>query len=255
MSQDDRLDEPASAERRRHWRALRAAVASVPRPSLAESLQAVADEIPIAVSVDFVNLRLCDPGDRLHLVAASGCNVSEIRKRAFEPLALDRVLEMLESGGHDAVARSVGIQWLDVFWLRSAGEQLGSFALGARTKRRPTRDDLRAFEDICGELSDGLLPVERSTEALRACSLALAREFEPAAWRVEGRPVDRLRPRERGILELYADGLSTGEIADMLVISRHTVRTHVKLALRRLGVHTREEAATLVRADQLAELL
>ncbi|MDQ3865829.1 MAG: helix-turn-helix transcriptional regulator, partial [Actinomycetota bacterium] len=63
------------------------------------------------------------------------------------------------------------------------------------------------------------------------------------------------RARERQILELYADGLSTRDIAELLVISPHTVRTHVKLALRRLGVHEREEAAAMVRADQVAQVV
>jgi DNA-binding CsgD family transcriptional regulator len=41
----------------------------------------------------------------------------------------------------------------------------------------------------------------------------------------------------------------------LLVISPHTVRTHLKLAYRRLGVHSREEATELVRRDQLLTLL
>jgi DNA-binding CsgD family transcriptional regulator len=39
------------------------------------------------------------------------------------------------------------------------------------------------------------------------------------------------------------------------VISPHTVRTHIKLAFRRLGIHSRAEAAELVRANQLTALL
>ena len=52
-----------------------------------------------------------------------------------------------------------------------------------------------------------------------------------------------LRPRELTILALYSEGLSATEIADIFVISPHTVRTHVKNAYRRLGIHSREEAA------------
>ncbi len=84
--------------------------------------------------------------------------------------------------------------------------------------------------------------------------MRLARAWTPTEWPAQN-ATSHLRPRERAILELYADGLSTANIADLLVISPHTVRTHVKLALRRLGVHSREEAATMVRGDQLAELL
>jgi len=49
--------------------------------------------------------------------------------------------------------------------------------------------------------------------------------------------------------------LTTEEVAELLVISRHTVRTHVRNALRTLAVHSREEAATIVRSDQLSQLL
>jgi DNA-binding CsgD family transcriptional regulator len=67
--------------------------------------------------------------------------------------------------------------------------------------------------------------------------------------------LDSLRPRERIIVALYAEGLSVDEIARLLVISPHTVRTHVKNAFRRLGVHSRDEAAKLVFADEVRGLL
>jgi DNA-binding CsgD family transcriptional regulator len=47
--------------------------------------------------------------------------------------------------------------------------------------------------------------------------------------------VKLLRPRELSILALYSEGLSTIEIADIFVISPHTVRTHVRNAYRRLA--------------------
>jgi DNA-binding CsgD family transcriptional regulator len=64
-----------------------------------------------------------------------------------------------------------------------------------------------------------------------------------------------LRPRELVILTLYVDGLSAQEIADLFVISTHTVRTHIKNAYRRLGVHSREEAEELVRTQRVLELV
>jgi DNA-binding NarL/FixJ family response regulator len=58
--------------------------------------------------------------------------------------------------------------------------------------------------------------------------------------------VNRLRPRELAILRLYADGFQTRQIAELLVLSPHTVRTHVRNALRRLGVSSRSEAVELL---------
>ena len=240
-------DEPARA-------ALERAVDRVPHPTLGESLQAVANQLPLALHVDFVNLRLVGEDRLLHLVAASGCSVSEIRKRAFQPLPLDRVREMLVSGGHDAVARSLGIQAIHVAWLTLEGEDIGTIAIGARTIRRLDEAGVRFLADVADRLARRLASVDRSQAALRECSLGLARAWTPTEWPPEN-AVAELRPRERAILELYADGLSTAEIADLLVIAPHTVRTHVKLALRRLGLHAREEAATMVRGEQLAELL
>jgi DNA-binding NarL/FixJ family response regulator len=58
--------------------------------------------------------------------------------------------------------------------------------------------------------------------------------------------VSRLRPRELTILRLYGEGLGTHQIAELLVLSVHTVRTHVRNALRRLGVSSRGEAVDLL---------
>lgn len=52
----------------------------------------------------------------------------------------------------------------------------------------------------------------------------------------------QLSEREREVLHLVGVGHSNGEIAEGLFLSPHTVRTHVRNALRKLGVHTRAEA-------------
>ncbi len=52
-----------------------------------------------------------------------------------------------------------------------------------------------------------------------------------------------LTPRERQVLELVALGLTNREIAERLVISENTVRTHLRRILDKLHVHSRVEAA------------
>ena len=52
-----------------------------------------------------------------------------------------------------------------------------------------------------------------------------------------------LTAREWEVLDLICDGHSNDEIADELVLSRETIRTHVKSILRKLGVHSRAAAA------------
>ena len=51
-----------------------------------------------------------------------------------------------------------------------------------------------------------------------------------------------LSARELEVLLLLDDHLATDEIAKRLFISEHTVRSHVKSLLRKLGVSSRREA-------------
>lgn len=54
-----------------------------------------------------------------------------------------------------------------------------------------------------------------------------------------------LTRREREILRLMADGLTNARISDMLVISRHTVNTHVEHILTKLRASNRVQAVRI----------
>ena len=62
---------------------------------------------------------------------------------------------------------------------------------------------------------------------------------------VHGHRLDILSPREREVLALLGRGADTREIADRLVISPHTAKTHINRLLGKLGLGTRAEAAAL----------
>jgi DNA-binding NarL/FixJ family response regulator len=53
----------------------------------------------------------------------------------------------------------------------------------------------------------------------------------------------RLTTREKQVLELLADGCGNRTIAEILVISPQTARTHIQNVVRKLGAHSRLEAA------------
>jgi DNA-binding NarL/FixJ family response regulator len=76
-----------------------------------------------------------------------------------------------------------------------------------------------------------------------------ADELEASAG-LGGRTLDRaddtaLTARESQVLELVAEGLSNGQIAERLYISRKTVSVHVSAILRKLGAASRTEAVRL----------
>jgi two-component system, NarL family, nitrate/nitrite response regulator NarL len=67
-------------------------------------------------------------------------------------------------------------------------------------------------------------------------------------------PFDTLTPREGEILNLLAEGQSNKVIARNLGISDGTVKLHVKAILRKLGVHSRVEAAVLAVQHNLSQI-
>lgn len=72
--------------------------------------------------------------------------------------------------------------------------------------------------------------------------------FDPrigARLRAADKQDGRLRPREREVLGLIAAGNETQQIADHLIVSPETVRSHVRNILDRLGAHTRAQAVAI----------
>ncbi|MBO0846363.1 MAG: response regulator transcription factor [Nocardioides sp.] len=93
------------------------------------------------------------------------------------------------------------------------------------------------------ELIDETLTRVASGVAVRRL-LAMPREREPAGTRPAA-PTGQtpaLTSREHEVLELMASGASTTEIRRQLGVTEHTVRSHVRNVLAKLGAHTRVEA-------------
>jgi two-component system nitrate/nitrite response regulator NarL len=81
--------------------------------------------------------------------------------------------------------------------------------------------------------------------------LARAVQGEPIEATMAGGAFDDLTRREREILCHLAEGQSNKVIARRLGISDGTVKLHVKAILRKLGVHSRVEAAVMAVENSL----
>ncbi len=71
-------------------------------------------------------------------------------------------------------------------------------------------------------------------------SVALARLLNARCSVPRG--VRAVSDREREVLQFLADGRSVADIADRMDLSTHTVRNHIRRAMKHLGVHTRLDA-------------
>ena len=80
-----------------------------------------------------------------------------------------------------------------------------------------------------------------------------ARLVESLATSEEDRPLDRLTPREREVLELIGRGFPNKRIAQRLDVSEKTVKTHVGHVLAKLGVNDRTQAAVFAVRAGLVE--
>jgi DNA-binding NarL/FixJ family response regulator len=86
-------------------------------------------------------------------------------------------------------------------------------------------------------LEEGLAP---AVAAVRAGQLSVPRAIrQRTCW-------SAFSGREREVLQLAADGLTNGEIADRLYLSESTVKCHLSSGFRKLGVCSRAEAAAAV---------
>lgn len=63
-----------------------------------------------------------------------------------------------------------------------------------------------------------------------------------------------LSKREREVVALVALGLETAEIAAELYVSEHTIRSHVRNAMGRLGARTRAHLVAIAISRQLLQL-
>jgi DNA-binding CsgD family transcriptional regulator len=236
---------------------LDAALDDVAGNDLASSLEEVARALAVAGGVETVAIRLraTDGDDRFHLVAIEGSTPEETRRRALEATPISVVKSLVALGAGHSSARGFGLRWMRAYWLRDASGAIGVLYTGSRTDRRPSAAEEKHLAGTAARLGSRLASADRSTDNLVRISRRIARLAVAEPTSTENPALEALRPRERSVLELYAEGLSADEIARLLYISPHTVRTHVKNSFRRLRIHSRDEAARVVHRDDVARVL
>jgi DNA-binding CsgD family transcriptional regulator len=87
------------------------------------------------------------------------------------------------------------------------------------------------------------IPPERAPLAKAAGELAPESTWTPV--KAESRERAQLTDREREIMTWVASGLQNAEIAEQLVLSPETVKSHVHNAMGKLGAHTRAHAVAI----------
>ncbi len=102
-------------------------------------------------------------------------------------------------------------------------------------------------------LDDVIGGVRAAAQGESVVSAQLLTRLLPRLHRKTGGGRAELTDRERGILDLLAQGLSNADIAQQLTISVHTVRNHVANLSAKLGAHSKLEVLAIAVREGLVE--
>jgi DNA-binding NarL/FixJ family response regulator len=106
-----------------------------------------------------------------------------------------------------------------------------------RRDRDHVRETLRSAEAVMDNLARAELELVRHADERSSAETATA-----LALTGETKAMDELlTPREREVIALLVTGQTNSAIAERLVISEGTVKSHVKQILRKLGAVNRSE--------------
>jgi DNA-binding NarL/FixJ family response regulator len=129
---------------------------------------------------------------------------------------------------------------------RSVVQALRAGARGYLTKDAGAEEIRRALEAVMR----GEAAIDPAVQHHVVDALATGRAAEGRG--AAGALPDGLTPREAEVLSLIADGLSNAEIAERLVVTEATVKSHVNHLFTKTGVRDRAQAVTYAYRHHLA---
>jgi DNA-binding NarL/FixJ family response regulator len=173
-------------------------------------------------------------------VVAEASNGEEAVRAAGEH-APDVVLMDIRMPGIDGIEATRQLPRQRVLILTTFGldqyilEALRAGASGFLLKDAPTQEVVAAVRAVAA--GDAVLSAPVTRQLLDQVARRL-----PAAVSRSPDDLDLLTEREREVLRMLANGLSNAEIAEALVVSEATVKSHVSHLLGKLGLRDRVQA-------------
>jgi two-component system, NarL family, response regulator LiaR len=201
----------------------------------------LADDDPLARRVVRAAIELS--GIVVIAEASSGREAVELA-RHYKPdvVLMDAVMPELDGMEATRKLASAAPETKVIMLTRSEDEELGLLALEAGAVGYLTKDV--SDEAICRAIRG--VHAGEAAISRRLSRRLVERMQELPQSGIGVRPVrSRLTPREWEVLDLLCVGKTTAQVAEQLVLSTDTVRSHIRSVLRKLDVHSQEEAIEL----------
>jgi ATP/maltotriose-dependent transcriptional regulator MalT len=166
--------------------------------------------------------------------------LENLRGRAAHAAENGRVRSQISALCLEALAYAV-----DADLAQAAQPLIEALAIGqAHGYRRLFLDEGRRLAGLLQEILPSL-----PDRTLNLYATTLLHSFNPEVIAGQGAAalVEPLSPQELRVLRLLVTGLTNAEIAQELVVSANTVKTHVKSIYRKLNVGSRDEARRVAR--------
>ena len=185
---------------------------------------------------------ILDGAEGIEVVGEAADGVAAVRQvRALQP---DLVLMDIRMPGMDGIAATreitatYGSHVLVLTTFDLDDYVYGALRAGAAGFLLKSVEPARLVEAVrLVAAGEGIL----APEVTRRLITAFAENAHPEPEQPRG--LDELTERERDVLACLGDGLSNAQIAQKLVISETTVKTHVSRVLAKLGLQSRVQAA------------